>query len=66
MCKFMLLGFDQALNALYKKSSTLKQKSCDLHGRLKVAWVIGDLAPHPVSRFVYQFFAGSQQHSFNS
>ena len=29
-----------------------------------MAWVIGDLAPHPVSRFIYQFFAGSQQHSF--
>ena len=25
---------------------------------------MGDLAPHPVSRFVYQFFAGSQQYSF--
>ena len=24
---------------------------------------MGDLAPHPVSRFVYQFFAGSQQDS---
>ena len=47
------------LNALYKKSSTLKLSIAN-DGRLKVAWVIGDLAPHPVSRFVYQFFAGSQ------
>ena len=52
-----------ALNTLYKNSSKLKQ-SIKNDGRLKVAWVIGDLAPHPVSRFVYQFFAGSQQHSF--
>ena len=52
-----------ALNALYKNSSSLKQ-SISIDGRLKVAWVIGDLAPHPVSRFIYQFFAGSQQYSF--
>ena len=26
--------------------------------------MISDLAPHPVSRFVYQFFAGSQKHNF--
>ena len=52
-----------ASNALYKNSSTLKQ-FISSDSRLKVAWVTGDLAPHPVSRFVYQFFAGSQQHSF--
>ena len=52
-----------ASNALYKNSSCLKQ-SISSNGRLKVAWVIGDLAPHPVSRFIYQFFAGSTQHSF--
>ena len=52
-----------SLNALYKKSSTLK-RSIPQDGCLKVAWVIGDLAPHPVSRFVYQFFAGSQKHNF--
>lgn len=51
------------MNLLYKNSSKLK-KSVAAHGRLKVAWVIGDLAPHPVSRFLYQFFAGSQHHSF--
>ena len=26
--------------------------------------MIGDLAPHPVSRFIYQFFVGSQHHCF--
>ena len=52
-----------ALHALYKKSSSLKESIAN-NGRLKIAWVIGDLAPHPVSRFVYQFFAGSQHHSF--
>lgn len=51
------------LNAIYKSSSKLKS-SVEDSGCLKVAWIIGDLAPHPVSRFVYQFFAGSQQHSF--
>ena len=50
------------LNASYKNSSILKASIAN--DRLKVAWVIGDLAPHPVSRFIYQFFAGSQQHSF--
>ena len=52
-----------AMNELYKKSSTLK-KTIVSDRPLKVAWVIGDLAPHPVSRFVYQFFQGSAQHSF--
>ena len=51
------------LNALYKNSSKLK-KSISSGPRLKVAWVIGDLAPHPVSRFIYQFFVGSQHHCF--
>lgn len=48
-----------ALNTLYKNSSELK-KSIAEAGHLKVAWVMGDLAPHPVSRFVYQFFAGTR------
>ena len=52
------------LNALYKRSSTLKKKVATC-SPLKIAWIMGDLAPHPVSRFVYQFFAGSRQHSFN-
>ena len=52
-----------ALNQLYKNSSKLKS-SISADGCLKVAWVIGDLAPHPVSRFVYQFFAGSRDHIF--
>ena len=50
-------------NALYKSSSKLKKDPAS-RTRLKVAWVIGDLAPHPVSRFVYQFFVGSQAHDF--
>ena len=45
-------------NALYKSSSKLKKDPAS-RTRLKVAWVIGDLAPHPVSRFVYQFFVGT-------
>ena len=52
-----------AMNALYKNSSNLKQSIEDA-SHLKIAWIIGDLAPHPVSRFVYQFFAGSQSHTF--
>lgn len=27
--------------------------------RLRVAWITGDLAPHPVSRFLHGFFSGS-------
>ena len=27
---------------------------------LRIAWICGDLAPHPVSRFLLGFFAGSQ------
>ena len=53
-----------ALNAIYKNSSTLKKSISATNDRLKVAWVIGDLAPHPVSRFLYQFFAGSCSHPF--
>ena len=52
------------MHALYENSSTLKRSIADV-ARLKVAWVMGDLAPHPVSRFVYQFFAGSQHYSFS-
>ena len=51
------------MNESYKNSSKLK-RSISADDRLKVAWVIGDLAPHPVSRFVYQFFAGSRDHTF--
>ena len=50
-------------NTLYKNSSKLK-KVCSPGSKLKVAWVIGDLCPHPVSRFIYQFFAGSQNNEF--
>ena len=48
-----------SLNALYKNSSTLK-KSIEDDSRLTVAWIMGDLAPHPVSRFVYQFLRVSE------
>ena len=51
-----------AMNELIKTVQSKRSISAD--GRLKVAWVIGDLAPHPVSRFVYQFFAGSRDHTF--
>ena len=54
-----------SMNELYKNSSVLKQ-SIASDGRLKVAWVMGDLAPHPVSRFVYQFFAGFRQKIFSA
>jgi len=30
------------------------------HRPLRIAWICGDLAPHPVSRFLLGFFAGSQ------
>lgn len=51
------------LNSLYKQSSKLKE-AVSIGNHLKVAWVIGDLAPHPVSRFIYQFFAGSRSQKF--
>jgi len=34
-----------------------RQKS---QSSLRIAWICGDLAPHPVSRFLLGFFAGSQ------
>ena len=59
----MFLGCNQVSKIPCIRTPKLK-KVCSPGSKLKVAWVIGDLCPHPVSRFIYQFFAGSQNHEF--
>jgi predicted O-linked N-acetylglucosamine transferase (SPINDLY family) len=56
------------ISALYSSPAYLQHKTAGSgvpkiltlgSRRLRVAWVTGDLAPHPVSRFLHGFFSGS-------